>query len=56
MKNILSVVDTDRSTNVVYQYDESASQWKEVGKIDKRREYSAVFCVNNVIYVTGGRK
>lgn len=51
-----SVIDTDRKTNIIYQYDENASQWKKVGKIDRIREYSAVSCIDNVIYVTGGKK
>ena len=50
----LSVIDTDRRTNKIYQYDESASQWKEVGKIDCRRRGAGIACISDKIYITGG--
>ena len=52
----LSVIDTDRRTNKIYQYDESASQWKEVGKIDRRRNWAGIAFMNDTIYVTGGHE
>ena len=54
MKNILLVIDIDNSTNMIYQYDENASQWKEVGKIDCKRYGAGVGCINDKICVTGG--
>jgi len=39
---------------MIYQYDESASQWKEVGKIDCKRARAEVACINDKIYITGG--
>ena len=39
---------------MIYQYDESASQWKEVGKIDCKRDAARVACMNDKIYITGG--
>ena len=41
---------------MIYQYDENANQWKEVGKIDFRRAGAGVACMNNVVYITGGYK
>jgi len=54
-KNILSVIDIDNSTNMI-QYDENASQWKEVGKIDCQRRGAGAVCINDKIYITGGWK